>query len=118
MAGSDLEDAGWQKFLDKGGKKIRKANGYHGSQLNDHGERRARALIEARIEVYDMSLEKLRAESKEDWKKALLAAMIQDETTMRLDWISEELRMGTRAGECRAAKSARDKMRSDRKIAA
>jgi len=34
--------------------------------------------------------------------------MIHDETTMKLDWISEQLDMGTRAGVCRAAAARRE----------
>ena len=105
------------KLLEKGGKKIRKANGYHGEQLNDHGEKRARALIKAGLKEMGMSLEELRAQRKGDWRKGLLAAMVQDETTMRLDWISEELKMGTRAGVCRLAKEAREAVKKDRKMA-
>lgn len=103
-------------LLEKGGRKIKKANGYHGEQLNDHGARRAARLIEAGLKVFQVSKEELRAQAKGDWRKGLLAAMIQDETTVRLDWISEELRMGTRAGVCRLAKEARQKMREDRRM--
>jgi len=104
------------KLLEKGGKKIRKANGYHGEQLNDHEERRARSLIEAGLKVFEMSEEELKKQPKGDWRKAMLAAMIAGETTMRLDWISEQLRMGTRAGVCRLAKEAKASLGKDRKL--
>jgi len=105
------------KLLEKAGKKMEKANGYHGPQLHDHGERRARGLIEAGLKVFEMSAEELKEQRKGDWRKALLAAMIQGETTMKLDWISEELRMGTRAGVCRKAKEAKVRLEKDRKLA-
>jgi len=104
-------------LLEKRGKKIKKANGYHGAQLSDYGEKKARALIEAGLKVYGLGLEELRKQPKGEERKALLAAMIQDETTMKLDWISEELNMGTRAGVCRNAKSAREKAKSDKRLA-
>ncbi len=39
--------------------------------------------------------------------------MIQKETTMRLDWITEQLNMGTRAGVCRPAGEARKRLATD-----
>ncbi len=52
-------------LLEKGGRKIKKANGYHGEQLNDHGARRAARLIEAGLKVFEVSKEELRAQAKE-----------------------------------------------------
>ena len=101
-------------LLEGRGKKIKKANGYHGTQLSYHGERRARALIAAGLKAYGLKLDELRKQPKGDERKSLLAAMIQDETTMKLDWISEKLNMGTRAGVCRNAKSARERAKSDK----
>lgn len=105
------------KVLAPEGKTIKKANGYYGAQLRDHGERRARALLDAGLQVFGMEAETLRKQPKGDWRKALLAAMIQAETTMKLDWMSEELRMGTRAGVCRLAKEAKVRLVRDRKLA-
>ena len=87
--------------------RIEKTNGYHRPQLNDYAEKRARA--------YSGSARTLRngsgnvvAGTQGRWRKGPLAAMIQKETTMRLDWITEQLNMGTRAGTCRlAAESGR-----------
>jgi hypothetical protein len=47
---------------------------------------------------------------KGDWRKRLLAAMVQKETTMRLDRISDQLNMGTRAGTCRLAAESRKRL--------
>ena len=76
------------KLLEKGGTRLKKADGYNGDQLNDHGERRARALIEAGLSVFGMRLEDLKGRPKGDERKALLAALIRAETTMKLDWIA------------------------------
>ena len=42
--------------------------------------------------------------------------MIQKETTMRLDWITDQLNMGTRAGLCRLAGEARRRLATDRTL--
>ncbi|MFZ0708450.1 MAG: transposase [Terrimicrobiaceae bacterium] len=95
---------------------IEKANGYHGPQLNDYAEKRAWALIRAGLEHFGTDLATLRRSCKGDWRKRLLAAMIQKETTMRLDWITDQLNMGTRAGLCRLAGEARRRLATDRTL--
>lgn len=92
------------------------ANGYHGPQLHDHGEKRARALIRAGLEHFKIDAKKLKETPKGDWRKGLLAAMIQAETTMKLDWIGAQLNMGTRSGTCRLAAEARKRLKSDRNM--
>ena len=96
--------------------RIEKANGYHGPQLSDNAEKRARALIRAALEHFGVDLETLRRARKGDWRKGLLAAMIHKETTVRLDWITEQLNMGTRAGVCRLAGEARKLLATDRAL--
>ena len=63
----------------------------------DHGERRGNELIRAGLTVFGISAEDLRAEAKGDWRKGILAEMIQRETTLSLDWISVKLTMGDRS---------------------
>ncbi len=104
------------RMLAKRPTRIEKANGYHGPQLNDFAEKRARALIQAALEHFGTDLATLRRARKGDWRKGLLAAMIQKETTMRLDWITEQLNMGTRAGTCRLAAEARKRLAADRAL--
>ena len=104
------------KLLKKRDARIQKAHGYHGPQLHDYGEERARALIRAGLEHFAMDAEELKRARKGDWRKGLLAAMIQGETTMRLDWISEQLSTGTRSGTCRLASEMRRSLKSDRKL--
>ncbi len=96
--------------------RIEKANGYHGPQLNDYAEKRARALIRAGLEHFGTDLATLPRARKGDWRKGLLAAMIQKETTVRRDWITEQLNMGTRAGVCRRAGEARKRLAADRAL--
>ncbi len=82
------------RMLAKRPARIEKANGDHGAQFNDYAERRALALIRAALEHFGIDLATLRRAHKADWRKGLLAAMIQKETTMRLDWMTGQLHMG------------------------
>ena len=52
----------------------------------------------------------LRSTAKGDWRKGVLAALIQKETTVRLDWISETMRMGERSSCCRTIRRTREMM--------
>ena len=70
----------------------------------------------AGLEHFGTDLATLRLSRKGDWRKGLLAATIQKETTMRLDWISEQLNMGTRAGVCRLAGETRKRLVTDRAL--
>ncbi len=76
----------------------------------DHGERRGLELIQAGMEVFGILEKDLRAAAKGDWRKGILAEMVQRETTMTLDWISERLRMGDRSNCCRIIRQTREKM--------
>jgi hypothetical protein len=92
------------------------ANGCDGGQVHDHGEQRARALLEAGLQHFGLKREELVELPKGDWRKALLATMIQRETTMKLDWISGELAMGTRAGTCRLIADTKRRLETDRRL--
>jgi putative transposase len=104
------------KMLAKRPGRIEKANGYHGPQLNDYAEGRARAILRAALEHFGTDLAMLQRARKGDWRKGLIAAVIQKESTMKLDWIAEQLNMGTRAGACRLAGEARKCLATDRAL--
>jgi putative transposase len=104
------------KMLSQRPTRIEKANGYHGAQLNDYGEKQARALIRAALEHFGTNLAAFRETRKGDWRKGLLAALIQKETTMKLDWITEQLNMGTRAGVCRLVSETRKRLTTVRAL--
>ncbi len=89
------------------GRKIKAADGYNGPEWKDHGETRAAQLLAAGLEHFGLSLEELQRCRKGDPRKILLAGLIQAETTVRLDWITEQLRMGTRSACCRLIASGR-----------
>jgi len=92
------------------GRVKRKADGYQGADLRDHGERCAERILEAGFEHFGVNREELRTAAKGDWRKGLLAALIQKETTVRLDWISETMRMGERSSCCRTIRRTREMM--------
>jgi len=76
----------------------------------DHGENRGSELIRAGLEVLGISAKELRAAAKSDWRKVLLAEMVQRETTVTLDWISKNLLMGDRSNCCRIIRRTRERM--------
>jgi len=77
----------------------------------DHGEKRGKDLIRGGLEVFGISVKDLRAAAKSDWRKGVLAEMVQRETTMTLDWISEKLAMGDRSSCCRIIRRTREDMK-------
>jgi hypothetical protein len=98
------------------GRVKRKADGYQGADLRDHGERWAERILEAGLEHFGVNREELRTAAKGDWRKRLLAALIQKETTVRLDWISESMRMGERSSCCRTIRRTREMMTRRREL--
>ena len=78
--------------------------------------KRARALIRTGLEHFGTDLATLRQSRKGDWRKRLLAAMIPKQTTVRPDWIVEQLNMGTRAGVYRLTGEARKRLATDRAL--
>jgi hypothetical protein len=45
--------------------------------------------------------------AKSDWRKALLAELVQSQTILRLDWIRQTLNMGDRSSCCRLIRRTR-----------
>ena len=93
-------------------------NGYGAAERVDHAEWLARRILEAGCQEMEVSLEELRAAAKGDWRKGLLAEMIQRKTMMRLDGISAALGMGDRSGCCRAIRQMRERMGWDAEVQA
>ena len=94
------------------GRAKRKADGYQGAELSDHGERRAERILEAGLEHFGVRREELRSAAKADRRKGLVAALIQKETTVRVDWISQRLSMGERSYCCRTIRRTREMIES------
>jgi hypothetical protein len=78
--------------LASGGK--RREDGYRGAEIRDHGIQRAHSIIEVGCKTLEVSLEELQRAAKSDWRKILLAELVQSQTVMRLDWIRGTLNMG------------------------
>ena len=91
--------------LAAGGK--RKEDGYRGAEIRDHGIGRAHSIIEVGCKTLEVSLEELQRAAKSDWRKTLLAELVQSQTVMRLDWIRNTLNMGDRSTCCRLIRQAR-----------
>lgn len=97
----------------------KKSDGYHGADLHDHAECRAREILRVGLKYFETSQRELREARKNDPRKGVLAELIQAETTMNLDWISKELRMGTRSWCCQQICETRQKIKKgERKLQA
>jgi hypothetical protein len=101
--------------LEEGGRQS--ANGYHGPEIKDHGHAVAESLATAGCGYFGLRDEDLDTLPKGDERKALVASLIHRETTVPLDWISERLRMGVRAGVCRSIKRHREQVKNDPELA-
>jgi hypothetical protein len=95
----------------------RSANGYHGPEIKDHGHAVAENLATAGCGYFGWKDEDLAVLPKGEERKALIASLIQRETTVPLDWISARLRMGVRAGVCRSIKRHRERVKNDPELA-
>jgi len=71
----------------------------------------AECLLKAGRKHFALEAEELRPVRKNDWRKAVMAELIQAETTVRLDWIADRLAMGTRSGCCRLIRKTREGLR-------
>jgi putative transposase len=87
-----------------------KANGYGGSQSNDHAEATARLWIERGLDVLGISKADLETINKTDWRKAMIARSIRMHSSVKLDWIVKELHMGVRSGVTRAEQMLKVKL--------
>ncbi len=58
----------------------------------------AEKLVSADCSYFQLKEEALGDLPKSDARKSLIASLIHAQTTMPLDWISERLQMGVRAG--------------------
>ena len=87
-----------------------KRSGIQSVAAKDHGEWMAERIVKAGLKVMETDEADLKGAAKGDWRKGLLAEMIQRRTTMKLDWISHRLRMGERPSCCRTIRKIREEM--------
>jgi hypothetical protein len=62
----------------------------------DHGERRAESLVGEGLGFLGLEDADLAALPKNDWRKRVIAHVVKKETSVRLSWIGNRLRMGQR----------------------
>ncbi|MGA7880163.1 MAG: hypothetical protein WBL40_22670 [Terrimicrobiaceae bacterium] len=98
-------------MLAKRPERIEKANSYHGPQLNDYAEKRARGLIRMTLERGSGN-----AAAGAQGRLAQRAACCRDSETMRLDLIPGQFNMRTRAATCRLAAESRRRLATDRAL--
>jgi hypothetical protein len=82
------------QIMEKRASGRRRRSGVEAAAVEDHGEWRARRIAEAGLVVFGVTMPDLRKAAKSDWRKGLMAEMMQRQTTMKLDWISQELENG------------------------
>jgi REP element-mobilizing transposase RayT len=85
-------------------------DGYHGEQRRDHGEARARRIVQSGCETLGIERESLLAAKANHKAKLLIAELIATETSMRLDWVRAMLGMGSRGNCCRLIAAQRRRL--------
>lgn len=98
------------------GSSLSKANGYTGTQTNDHAEASARRWITRGLENLGLSHEDLKTINKTDWRKAMIVRMIRKHSSVKLDWIARELHMGVRSGVTRAEQMLKVKLENQKQV--
>lgn len=93
-----------------------KANGYGGTQSNDHAEVAARLWIERGLDVLGVGKADLETINKTDWRKAMIVRSIRKHSSVKLDWIANELHMGVRSGVTRAEQMLKIKLKSKKQV--
>ena len=81
-----------------------KRDSYTGECRRLHDEETAKTLLNEALGLLKIDLGELRLKRKNDETKALLAWFISTNTPMSLDWVSEQLSMGSRANVSRGIK--------------
>jgi REP element-mobilizing transposase RayT len=89
-------------------------DGYYGEQSRDHGEDKARLIIEQGCVMQGITLNELRDRKANDPTKLLIAELVASKTSVRLDWLRNELGMRCRAYCSRLIKSQRENLLNDR----
>lgn len=82
----------------------KKRASFGGRILRAHEEKRARELIAACCEVLNLDLDRMRSLKKNDPRKQGIAWMVRSQTTMKSEWISSALTMGSRTSLYHAVK--------------
>ena len=87
-----------------------------GSFQSDYDESLARRILERGLEVLELDEEELGDLRKNDWRKALIAHVLCERTSVRQGWIAEHLRMGTKPYVSRLASEMGTRVTAERKL--
>ena len=68
------------------------------------------------LRLLSLKEEDLQALPKSDWRKALMAVVVKEQTTASLDWLSKRLHMGARADVSRYASQLSEQANEERGI--
>ncbi len=77
------------------------ADGYVGSQSRDRGESAAAKFLSLACETLGWSPENLREQAANHADKVLIGEIVMAQFAVRLDWLREQLGMGSRSYCCR-----------------
>lgn len=91
-------------------------NGYDGDQLRSHGEEAASKIIKEGLEYLEIERADLIMMPKMDERKAILARIVRRYTRVRLEWLANELCMGSRSSVTRAEKILSTKLKDDKTL--
>ncbi len=83
---------------------------------SDYDEELARSIVTKGLEVLNLLEEDLPDLKKNDWRKALIAHVLCERTSVRQDWIVEHLKMGTKPYVSRLASDMKRKVEKDKKL--
>jgi len=98
------------------GSSTSKANGYTGTQTDDHAEATARLWIERGLGELGLSKEDLPVINKTDWRKAMIVRCIRKHSSVKIEWIAKELHMGVRSGVTRAEQMLKARLKQQKAI--
>lgn len=84
----------------------RTSDGYSGDDIREYRKRESEFIIGSGLKLYQLKVEDLQGLPKGDWRKSVIAHVVQKRTTARLDWIADQLGMGSRGYCSRKIKTA------------
>ena len=102
-------------FLEDEGRSAKKAkaDGYAGAQQRDHGLAHARIILEGGCHTLGLDIEALRLRRANDDDKVMLGELIASQTSVPLDWLCENLGMGSRSHCSRLINAQRRRLRGN-----
>ena len=96
---------------DAGELKKRRRRGYTGDQTRDHGVAEAERIIRNATEVFAVAPDDWALMKKGDWRKGIVAELIQQRALVDNGWLAEHLHLGARNGISRCVRRAQEHIR-------